>query len=471
MEGLKYDFIVKPGGNPGQIKVELNGVEKLKVNAKGELEFLTSHGKLLKGSPYTYQIIKGKKQIIKSKYKVENATLSFELEAYDESYPLIIDPIALKYATVLGNGEVDYNIYNSTLDASGSKIYFIAEVDSSITDIADNFVNIGCMKADGTGVLWTTSIYGVGTKVYVTEAHEGIDIQINNLGDVFVLFYNEYPGTVGLNKSALISGPHPTFPANPSIGDPTSDYGYILLRLSADGATLKYFTYIGATEKHANLSNLIVDGDIVTVAQEIYDFDAEYLDVIPPTPGAINTIVNSSGTAGSGSAVFRYNTAVAGKNSIEKAAYFGDLVATSLKKDNNGNIIIVGRFYKDQSYSYQPEWSANVISKYEDLKNYTDFIFLIKTDYALSTILYASPIGVSHPELSNYNFRMEGEKVEVDKENNIIILVRGGVIFPSTNFDISKFKTPALRTNFFLPSNPVITPSEFIGNLLFMYNI
>jgi hypothetical protein len=85
MEGLKYDFIVKPGGNPNLIKVALNGVEKLKVNNKGELEFLTSHGKLLKGSPYTYQIIKGKKHTVKSKYKVENTTLSFELEAYDKA--------------------------------------------------------------------------------------------------------------------------------------------------------------------------------------------------------------------------------------------------------------------------------------------------------------------------------------------------------------------------------------------------
>jgi hypothetical protein len=157
-------FIVKPGGNPGQIKVELNGVEKLKVNNKGELEFLTSHGKLLKGSPYTYQIIKGKKHTVKSKYIVENTTLSFELEAYDKAYPLIIDPIALKYATVLGNGLMGFEVTAFTLDASGSKLYFVASIDSSNTNVAENFVNIGCMNTDGTGLLWTTSIYGVGTK-------------------------------------------------------------------------------------------------------------------------------------------------------------------------------------------------------------------------------------------------------------------------------------------------------------------
>jgi hypothetical protein len=279
---LKYDFIVKPGGNPNLIKVALNGVEKLKVNNKGELEFLTSHGKLLKGSPYTYQMIKGKKHTVKSKYKVVNNTLSFELEAYDKAYPLIIDPIALKYATVLGNGLIGFEVTASTLDASGSKLYFVASIDSSITNVADNFVNIGCMNADGTGVLWTTSIYGVGTKNDPTEDHEGIDIKVNNAGDVFVVLYNYSPGTVGLNKSAVILGPHPNFPANPSLGDPTSDYGYMLLRLSSDGATLKYFTYIGATDEHdAYSSNLIVDGDRVTIACYIDDTSDDYLAVIP----------------------------------------------------------------------------------------------------------------------------------------------------------------------------------------------
>jgi hypothetical protein len=471
MEGLKYDFIVKPGGNPGQIKVELNGVEKLKVNAKGELEFLTSHGKLLKGSPYTYQIIKGKKHTIKSKYKVENTTLSFELEAYDESYPLIIDPIALKYATVLGNGEVDYTINTSTLDASGSKIYFVATVDSLITDVARQLVNIGCMKADGTGVLWTTTLYSIGTGGGYESRSSALDIQINNMGDVFVLFRNSRPGYVGLNKSALILGPHPIYPANPSLGNPTSDDSYVLSRLSADGATLKYFTYIGATVNHDNISNLIVEGDIVTVAMRIFRFDAEYLNVIPPTVGAINTIANSSGTASSGSAVFRYNTAVAGKNSVERAAYFGNLRATRLKKDNNGNIIIVGRFDKNQSANYQPEWSANSILKYEDINDNSTVPFLMKTDYALSTILYATPVAVTHPEMSNIGTIAYGDvSVDIDKENNIIIGVGSLIYGNSTNIDLSLFNSSALKTNYFGASDQVLPVSAY-ARVCFLHKI
>ena len=431
MEGLKYDFIIKPGGNPDQIKVELDGVEKLKVNARGELEFLTAHGKLFKGSPYTYQIINGKKHTIKSKYKVDNAILSFELEDYNKSYPVIIDPIALKYATVLGNAEVSYEIVASTLDAAGSNIYFIADVDSTITDIAEDFVNIGCMKADGTGLLWTTTLYGIGTQGSETY-NEGIDIQVNNTGDVFFTFESAYAGSIGLNKSALILGPHPIFPANPALGVPTSDDGYVLARLSADGATLKYFTYIGATKEHTYLSNLIVDGDIVTVAQELDDFDRvysnldrTYLNVIPPTPGSINTISNSSGVASDGTGLFRYNTAVAGQGSLVKAAYFGRIIVKKIKKDNSGNIFLVGTDYK-QSSGYQPDfWSSNPITKYQDINNFEQYPFLLKVDYALSTILYASPIGGRsiHPEqssFSSYNLSSNGIGIDIDNENNII---------------------------------------------------
>ena len=59
--GMKYDFIVSPGGKPKDIKIALDGVKNLAVNKKGELSFVSSLGKLLKGAPHTYQVINGKK--------------------------------------------------------------------------------------------------------------------------------------------------------------------------------------------------------------------------------------------------------------------------------------------------------------------------------------------------------------------------------------------------------------------------
>jgi hypothetical protein len=113
-------------------------------------------------------------------------------------------------------------------------------------------------------------------------------------------------------------------------------------------------------------------------------------------------LVNSSGETDWGSAVYRYNTAVAGQNSIEKAAYFGEFYDMKLKRDNSGNILIFGVTDKGAAGDYRPEWSVNSISKYEDILDYTRHAFLIKTNYDLSTILYASPIGFNHPEIGSF---------------------------------------------------------------------
>lgn len=110
---LKYDFLVAAGQDPSQIQLLLKGGEDLKVNAAGELEFTTALGTLQKGVPYTYQVIDGKKVEVLAKYQISGDTISFALGQYDSSEPLVIDPIALKYATFLGGSgdDVPQDIY------------------------------------------------------------------------------------------------------------------------------------------------------------------------------------------------------------------------------------------------------------------------------------------------------------------------------------------------------------------------
>jgi len=450
-EGMKYDFIVSPGGKPKDIKIALDGVKNLTVNKKGELSFVSSLGKLLKGAPHTYQIINGKKIIVSSAYIIENEILSFEIGNYNTDFPLIIDPIALKYATVLGNGELSYSITTSTLNKAGDKLYYIASKDSLVTDKAVDVINIGCMNANGSAVLWTTSIYGIGDKNNPAEYHEGLSINVNNAGDVFASFYNEYPGIIGLNKIAQILGPHPTFPAKIGLGDPSNDYSYQLIRLSPDGATLKYFTFLGATDEIYLYpdSKFVVKGDKVYIGVNLFDFSDKYLSVIPPTAGAINTITNPSGSAEYGSAIVCYNTAVSGASSIEKAAYFGDIEITQIIEDKQGDFYITGYGYRDISNAYQPEWSANPISAVEDVEDLETYPVIIKTDASLSTILYRSPITVVLPG-EDPDLFFNDVSIDLDNDGNLFLsysqIYYNSNIFRRT-IDINAITTPALKTN------------------------
>ena len=51
---LKYDIIVKPGGDVSKIAMKYDGIDKLQVKSK-ELMIATSVGELKESSPYTYQ--------------------------------------------------------------------------------------------------------------------------------------------------------------------------------------------------------------------------------------------------------------------------------------------------------------------------------------------------------------------------------------------------------------------------------
>jgi hypothetical protein len=260
---------------------------------------------------------------------------------------LIIDPIALKYATVLGSGDQDFEISISTLNKAGDKLYFVATKDSVVTNKAENVLNVGCMNANGSAVLWTTTIYGSGDE-NDESYHEGLGISVNDAGDVFIAFESVYGTTEGVNKVAQILGPHPTYPASPSVGE-IGDDGTKLIRLNPDGTILKYFTYLGGTEKIWVSSNtkFVVKGDKVYIGLNFSDFSEKYLSIIPPTSGAVNTITTLGGRATKGSSVICYNTAVSGANSIEKAAYLGGLEISQIMEDKDVNFFIAGAGLKN----------------------------------------------------------------------------------------------------------------------------
>ena len=114
-QGMKYDFIVKPGGNIADIQLKYKDVQHLKLLKDGSLEIKNPLGTLTEGKPFTYQ---NDKQEIKSNYKVKGRTLSFEVNNYDKTKNLTIDP-SIIWATYYGGTEADYG-YNVKTDKSGN---------------------------------------------------------------------------------------------------------------------------------------------------------------------------------------------------------------------------------------------------------------------------------------------------------------------------------------------------------------
>lgn len=89
---LKYDIIVKPGGDVSKIALKYDGVDKLQVKNK-ELLISTSIGELKESSPFTYQAeLTGRKEI-NCKYLLKDNVLRFDVKDYDPTKTLVIDPV------------------------------------------------------------------------------------------------------------------------------------------------------------------------------------------------------------------------------------------------------------------------------------------------------------------------------------------------------------------------------------------
>ena len=90
-EQLKYDFIVKPGGNPAAIAMRYDGANSLTIKEK-ELVIQTTVGDVKELAPYTYQTGVARSSAINAKYVVRDNVVTFNVDKYDDKATLVIDP-------------------------------------------------------------------------------------------------------------------------------------------------------------------------------------------------------------------------------------------------------------------------------------------------------------------------------------------------------------------------------------------
>ncbi len=230
---LEYDFIVEPGADYRQIQVRYSGNGDLSITPIGGVEVSSRFGKLEIDRPKIYQEIDGRVILITGRFELRAAnTLGFKLDsAYDESRPLIIDPI-LDYTTYLGGSGTD-EIRAIKVDGSGNMVVVgytgaanfptANALDASHNGTLDVFVSK--LSADGSTLLYSTYIGGTGNDV-------GWHVALDNDGAAYVVGYTQSSNWPLVNAvDSTIEG---------------SQEGF-MLRLSPAGDQLYFCTYMGGT--------------------------------------------------------------------------------------------------------------------------------------------------------------------------------------------------------------------------------
>jgi hypothetical protein len=127
---LEYDFVLRPGADPGQIRLGIQGAKELRLE-HGDLVLSCPEGEVLLRRPHIYQDANGKQRETHGHYVINNKSeVGFRVASYDRARTLVIDPV-LAYSTYVG-GSKEESGASIAVDSAGNA--YIAGQDRGSTD-------------------------------------------------------------------------------------------------------------------------------------------------------------------------------------------------------------------------------------------------------------------------------------------------------------------------------------------------
>jgi hypothetical protein len=280
---LEYDFVVAPGADPGQIRFRLEGAKEVALNEEGGLDISLDAGELELRKPEVYQEVAGERRMVASNYRLDaNHELGFELGEYDPSLPLVIDPVVV-YSTLLGGAGFDSGSAVAMDDAGN--VYVTGYTDST------DFPTVGGGTAPRGGDAFVTKLSPDGSQVLFSVylggsgADAGRGIGVDSAGRVVV------SGTTDSPDFPVVGAFQPTLAGGTDA---------FVARLSSDGATLEYGTYLGGSGSDgASRLALDPDGNVyLTGYTNSTDFPVSLNAMQPAFSGDYDAFVTKLAAAG-----------------------------------------------------------------------------------------------------------------------------------------------------------------------------
>ncbi len=376
LEGIKYDIKLHPGADPELIKIGVEGHTALKVNEeKNCLEINTQLGIPIIDHGLSIFYADDTEDVIPGCFKIVNGnTYAFKLDDFNNSRPVIIDPML--YSTFVGGMSVD-KASDIAVDSTGN-VYvtgYTYSQDFPVTSGAyDHSINgdlsdIVVFKFNPSGSFLQYSTYIGGSDSDYSTA-----ITIDENGNTYIT-----GGTC--SDDFPISGASFDRVFN---SDNSSHDDVIIFKLDSSGSMILFSTYLGGNSYEVGRDiaidsngNVYVTGETISTnfpttssAYDVYFNGNNYITFISKlSPEGSNLI---------------YSTFLGGKNDDRS---FGIVV------DNNGNAYITGS-------TYSPDFpiTAGVYDNAFNTDNYRD-VFVTKIGPGGSWLSYSTFVGGSGEEI------------------------------------------------------------------------
>ena len=365
---LEHDYLVAPNADPGLIQMQFRGATPRLDAETGELILQQPEGieaAIRLERPVAYQMSEdGTRRSVAASYRLRaDGKAQFTLGNYDRAQPLVIDPVIL-YGTYFGGDRAD-SIVDLKLGSDGSIFLLITgdSTDLKTVGAPANICNGTCgptnpgngnvkpdmyvAKLDSTGqkLLFATYLGG-------SDDDEAINLALDTDGSVYIAGFShsqDFPVVNGYPGGAPGA---------------SSDPAGTLSKLSADGSTLLYSTFIGygqpAIDSIAQAGNGTAPIMVTANSGIVYLIGVATVDSTGGNsiPSSEDSSSSSGGfiwqknplfTAGN-DFLAKFDTTKSGTDSIVYATQVGDSVGavnyaqiSSLALDSKGDVWLYGQ--------------------------------------------------------------------------------------------------------------------------------
>jgi hypothetical protein len=277
---LEYEFLVRPGANPDDIRLAYGRASEVRLSRTGRLLVETPLGTLADSSPRSYQPIGERRVAVDSAFSLAGKgghgnDYGFRMGRYDHRYALVIDP-GLSYSTLLGGSDSESG-QSIALDSEGNA-YVTGTTGSpdfpttqsapdKVLDAGDFDAFVTKLNAAGSELIYSTFLVG-------SFGDEGHDIAVDAQGSAYITGNASDPG----------------YPTTPGAYDRSFNGGadVFVTKLAPTGSSLVYSTFIGAASADT------ADGIAVDDQGNAYVAGVTLNSDYPVTPGAYDTSLNGN---------------------------------------------------------------------------------------------------------------------------------------------------------------------------------
>jgi hypothetical protein len=440
---LKFDYVVRPGGNVEDIMLQYDGIDNLYPDEDGNLIIETPMGNFIDNSPTAYQMINGRKIDVAARYEnrarhCEEYRYGFEIgHRYDPRYTLTIDP-GIVYSSFIGapfydeatavavdnDGNAYVTGYTESLNFpttngfdlsyNGGQDAFVVKINSTPAVVYSSYLGgAGNDIATGIDVDRNGNVYVTGytdsnafptLNPFQATRGGGRDGFITKISPVPAIVYSSYLGgnmdeftsdvAVDRNGNACITGStrSTNFPIAGNAFDSTynGSVDAFVTKVSPSG-TLIYSTYLGGDNVDVG-TGIAVDSD-----GNIY-ISGTTISNNFPTRNAFDATANGNADA----FVTKFNQS----GSLIYSSYLGG------NDNDNGRSIAVDR----QGNAYITGWTMSnnfpLVNPFDNTLGGTQDAFITKIS-SRPAIVYSSYLGGTDVE--------SGEGVAVDRYGNAYI--------------------------------------------------